>query len=74
MLGYRSKTVLGSTHDFLGHNDLFLRFGWGLKTVLGSTHLVEQLSFCIFPSILIFDFDIIFGNFLTFWRAILRVV
>ena len=41
--------------------------GYGLTTVLGSTHLVEQLLFLMFPPILIFDFDLIFGSFLTFW-------
>ena len=34
---------------------------------LGSTHVVEQLSFSLFLSILTFDFDSIFGSFLTFW-------
>ena len=38
---------------------------WGLgkdsKTILGSTHVVEQLSFSMFPSILKFDFDLIWG-------------
>ena len=29
--------------------------------------MVEQLSFSMFPSILIFDFDLILGSFLTFW-------
>ena len=38
---------------------------WGLG--LGSTHVVEQLSFSLFLSILTFDFDSIFGSFLTFW-------
>ena len=41
--------------------------GVGSTTVLGSTHVVEQLSFSMFPSILTFDFDIILGSFLTFW-------
>ena len=35
--------------------------------VLGSTHVVEQLSFSLFLSILTFDFDSILGSFLTFW-------
>ena len=35
---------------------------------MGSTHVVEQLSFSIFPSILTFDFDLILGSFLIFWR------
>ena len=34
---------------------------------MGSTHVVEQLSFSLFLSILTFDFDSIFGSFLTFW-------
>ena len=36
------------------------------KSVLGSTHLVEQLSFSMFPSSLTFDFNLIVGLFLTF--------
>ena len=40
--------------------------GKGLKTVLGYTHVVEQLSFSMFPSILTFDFDLILGSFFTF--------
>ena len=36
------------------------------KTVLGSAHVVEQLSFSMFPSIMTFDFDLILGSFLTF--------
>ena len=34
---------------------------------MGSTHVVEQLSFSLFLSILTFDFDSILGSFLTFW-------
>ena len=45
----------------------FLGSGFGSKTVLGSTHVVEQLSFSMFLSILTFDFDLILGTFLTFW-------
>ena len=33
------------------------------------THVVEQLSFSMFPSILTFDFDLILGSFLTFWGS-----
>ena len=40
---------------------------WGSTTVLGSNHVVEQLSFSMFLSILTFQFDIIFGSFFTFW-------
>ena len=42
--------------------------GWGqVQIVLGSTHIVQQLLFSLFPSILAFDFDLILGLFLTFW-------
>ena len=32
-----------------------------------TTDVVEQLSFSMFLSILTFDFDLIFGSFLTLW-------
>ena len=38
-----------------------------MKTVLGSTHVVEQLSFSMFFSILTFDLDLIWRPFSTFW-------
>ena len=38
-----------------------------MKTVCGSTHVVEQLSFSMFPLILTFDFDSILRSFMTFW-------
>ena len=38
---------------------------WGFG-VLGSTHVVEQLSFSMFLSILIFDFYLIWSNFFSF--------
>ena len=41
--------------------------GYGSTTVLGSTHIVEQLSFSMFLSILTFDFDLFFWSFFTFW-------
>ena len=44
----------------------FFRLGYGSKTVLGSTHVVEQLSFSLFLSILTFEFDLIFWSFLIF--------
>ena len=47
--------------------ELRLWLGKGSKTVLGVTHVVEQLSFSMFPSILTFDFDLILLSFLTFW-------
>ena len=46
---------------------LFSGLGKGSKTVLGSSHVVVQLSFSMFLSILTFDFDLILGSFLTFW-------
>ena len=38
---------------------------WGQvkKNVLGSTHMVQQLLFSMFPSILTLDFDLILGYF-----------
>ena len=47
----------------------FLSFGvlgpeWAILGVgVGSIHVVEQLSFSIIPSILAFEFDLIFGSF-----------
>ena len=41
-----------------------------LKIILGSAHIAEQLLFSMFPSILTFDFELIFGLFLTFFRAL----
>ena len=37
-----------------------------MPTVLGSTHVVEQLSFSMFPSTLAFDFDLMLGSFFYF--------
>ena len=34
---------------------------------MGSTHVLEQLSFSMFLSILTFDFDLILGSFLSYW-------
>ena len=39
----------------------------GSKAVLGTTHVVEQLLFSMFLSILFFSFDSILGSFWTFW-------
>ena len=38
-----------------------------VHNILGSTHIVQQLLFSLFPSILTFDFDLILGSFLTFF-------
>ena len=51
----------------MGPNGLFLGLGKGSTTFLGSTHVVGQLSFSMFPSILTSDFELILGSFLTFW-------
>ena len=48
--------------------ELSLGLGKGSKTVLGYTHVVEQLSFSMFPSILTFDFDLILWSFFYFLR------
>ena len=50
--------ILGSFFTFWSPNGLFL--GLGLTTVLGSTHVVAQLSFTLFRSILTLDFGVIF--------------
>ena len=58
----------GVTFDFFGGlMSSFLGFGSGSTPFLGSTHVVEQLSFSLFLSILTFDFDLILGSFLPFW-------
>ena len=44
-----------------------LGVGIGFDNCFGSTHIVEQLSFSMFLSILTFNFDLVFGSFLTFW-------
>ena len=47
-------------------NGLFCDWGQ-VQIVLGSTHIVRQLLFSYFPSILTADFDLLLGLFLTFW-------
>ena len=37
-----------------------------MANVFGSTHVVEQLSFSMFPSTLAFDFDLMLGSFFDF--------
>ena len=49
--------------SFGGPNGLVSESEYVSTTVLVSTHLVEQLSFCMFPSILIFDFYLILDIF-----------
>ena len=46
--------------------ELMLGLGKGLKTVLGYTHVVEQISFSMFPSIPTFDFYLILGVIFSF--------
>ena len=58
---------MGSFLTFGALMGYILGLGKVSKTVFGSTHVVEQMSFSMFPSILIFDFDLILGSFLTFW-------
>ena len=45
-----------------------------MTNVLGSTHVVEQLSFSMFPSTLAFDFDLMLGSFLTFCSTFILYV
>ena len=58
---------MGSFSTFLGPNGLLLRLEFGLTTVLGSSHVVEHHSFSMFPSIVMFDFGVIF----YFWGALM---
>ena len=53
--------------SYWGPNGLFLGLRKSSKTVLVSIHVVEQFSFYMFSSILIFDFYLILGSFLTIW-------
>ena len=61
ILTFDFDLILGSFFTFWGHNGFFLGLEKDSKTVLGSTHVVDQLSFFMFPSILMFDFDLILG-------------
>ena len=54
--------------------DFELRLGKGSKTVLGYTHVVEQLLFSMFPSILTSDFDLISGLFTCFIIICLNII
>ena len=54
ILTFELDLILGSFFTFWGPNWLFLGLGKGSTTVLGSTHVVEQLSFSLFLSILTF--------------------
>ena len=54
-----SKSV--SFFTLWGPTGLFLGSGKGSKIILLYTHVVEQLSFSMFSSILIFDFYLILG-------------
>jgi len=46
--------------------------GWGqVEIVLGSTHIVQQLLFTLFPSILALDFDLILGLFFFIFGALI---
>ena len=56
ILTFDFDLILGSFLKFWGPNGLFWGLGWGSKSVLGSTHVVFQVSFCMFPSILVMDF------------------
>ena len=66
ILTFDFDLFFGSFLRFWGHNELFFGLGKGSKTVLGSTHVVEQLSFCLSLSILIYVFTQFLGLFLIF--------
>ena len=51
---------------FWGKEIGYFEGGGQVQIVLGSTHIVQQLLFSLFPSILMFDFDFILGFFLNF--------
>ena len=44
----------------------YIWVGVGFKTMLGSIHVDEQLLFSIVSSILMYDFDLIFGSLFYF--------
>ena len=61
------QDVHGIFLGFLGKKVGFFE-DWGhVIIVLEFTHIVQQLLFSLFSSILMFDFDLILGMFLTFW-------
>ena len=66
ILKFDFALILGSFLTFGGRNGLFLGLEKSSNNVLGSTHVVEQLSFCMFSSILISNLYLISGSFLTF--------
>ena len=39
----------------------------GFRNCFGSTHVVQRLSFCMGPSVLTFDFDLVLVSSLIFW-------
>ena len=51
----------------MGPNWAIFGVGVGLENFLGSTHVVEQLLFSLFLSILTFDFDSNLGSFFNIW-------
>ena len=48
---------------FWASSGLILGSGYSSNAVPRSTYVVKQLSFSMIPSILTFDFDLIFGHF-----------
>ena len=73
-LHFDSFTFLTFFHDIFNIfflHFLFLAFLEPYWAILGvdveSIYVVEKLSFSMIPPILIFDSDLMFGLFLTFW-------
>ena len=61
-----NSDILFSINFGVSPTGLFLGLRKGSNTVSGSTYVVERLSFCMFLSILIFDFCLILVSFLKF--------
>ena len=57
------------TLDFWGLNGLFLGVGVRFKNCFLSTHIVEQLLFSMFPTILSYKFELFFWLFYLFWAS-----
>ena len=62
ILTFDFDLVLGSFLTFWGLNGQFLGLEKGSNTVFGSTHVVEQLLYSMFSSILTFNIDLNWGH------------
>ena len=64
---FRSNSYNLRVISFWGKEIGYFEGGGQVQIVLESTHIVQQLLFSLFPSILMYDFDFILGLFLTFF-------